>query len=78
MALIEIDERTAAALRALANARNVSLDSLLQSLARDTVPVGDSAWIKPEDFERSLDEASGDSPVLPDAFSREDLYSDHD
>ena len=78
MALIDIEEPTATALRAQANARELSLDAFLKSIVEMTTPINSVPMLALADLERSLDELATESPVLPAAFSRVDIYSDHD
>ena len=77
---IEIDADTAAALAAQAEAKGMTLDGYLRTVAA-TPPAGisndDSS---PAQFERGLDDLLADMPDLPvlhSAFSRADIYGDH-
>ena len=78
MVVIEIEDRVAAALRAQANVRDLSLDAFLQRIAETGTPLNTTpAWAL-ADIERTLDELSTESPVLPDSFSRAEICAEHD
>ena len=78
MAVIEIEERTAAALRAQAKARDLSLDAFLRRIAETAAPINSTPMLALSDIERSIDELATESLVLPASFSRADIYADHD
>jgi hypothetical protein len=78
MAVIEIDERVAEALRAQASVRELSLGAFLQQLAEAASPVNPTAVLTPADFDRSIDELVSETGGLPSNFSRADIYADHD
>jgi hypothetical protein len=78
MALIEIEERIAQALRAQADVREMTLEAFLQRIAETATPINSTPEFALADFDKSVDEASSEWPVLPPAFSRSDIYSDHD
>ena len=78
MALIEIDERIAAALMAQATVRDMTLQSFLERISETASPLNALPELALADVERSIDEASSELPLLPDSFSRSDIYSDHD
>lgn len=77
-ATIEVDEKVAAALRAQAEALHIPLSQLLQQFASTLIPAPELAPLSDEEFDAMLEAASGEYPVLPDNFSREDIYFDHD
>lgn len=78
MAVVEIAEHTVAALRDQANARDLSLDAFLQRIAEAAAPINSAPTMTWAEIERSIDELATESPVLPGAFSRADIYADHD
>ena len=78
MAVIKIGERTAVALRAQADARELSLEAFLQRIAEASSPVNPTPVLPLAEFERAIDDAATESPVLPSSFSRADIYVDHD
>ena len=78
MAVIEIEERIAAALRAQATVRDLSLNAFLQRIAETASPLNSTPTLALADFDRSIDELVTESPVLPGLFSRADVYADHD
>ena len=78
MAFIEIEERVAAALRAQADVRAMSLEAFLQRIAETATPLNSAPALALADMERSLDELATELPVLPDSFSRSEIYADHD
>ncbi len=75
MTTIQIDDKTADALRSIATAKGVTVEEYLRNLvhAGEAVPIepGDS-----EQFDKELDELSFDGPMLPADFSRADIYID--
>ena len=81
---IEIDRRTADALRTQARARGLSLDSYLRLLAApagEATPGDDDSTPDMAEFDRWLGELSAGFPAagsLPADFSRADIYHDHD
>ena len=78
MAVIEIEERTAAALRAQADARELSLEAFLQRIAEATSPINRTLTLPLAEFDKTIDELATESIVLPSNFSRADIYADHD
>jgi hypothetical protein len=77
-ATIEVDEKVAAALRAQAELRHIPVSTFLQHLIQLNVPIPGAEPLNNDDWDRAIDEVSGDFPVLPADFSRADIYSDHD
>lgn len=75
---IELDDKVAAALRAEADLRGVSLSDFLRDVAISGTAVNRPAELSEEEFERTIDEISDNSGVLPKDFDREDIYFDHD
>jgi hypothetical protein len=78
MISIELEDRTAEALHAQARARNLPLDSYLKQIASTATPLNASAGMPADDFDLLLHAVAGDHPSLPAAFSRADIYTDHD
>ena len=78
LASIEVDEKVAALLRAQAEARQLPLSDFLRKLAISTVSINTDAPLSNEEWERAIDEGSGEFPVLPSTFNRADIYIDHD
>jgi hypothetical protein len=78
MISIELEDQTAEALRAQARARNLPLNSYLKQIANAATPLNPSAGVPAEDFDLLLDSLAGNHPPLPAAFSRADIYIDHD
>lgn len=78
MAVIEIQESTAAALRAQADARDLSLEAFLQRIAEASTPINPTAALPLADLERFIDELATESPVLASTSSRAEIYADHD
>ena len=77
-AMIEVDERVAAALRAQAQSRDLPLSEFLHHLAAGATPLNSPALLSDAEWHQALDEVSSDLPVLPADFSRADIYLDHD
>ena len=78
-AVIEVDERVAAALRAQAEARQVPLTTFLQCVAENGFPAMPTPpLVTEEEWNRMFDEVSADSPTPEGEFSRADIYIDHD
>lgn len=77
MAMIELEEKTAALLRSQAQERNLPLNTFLLHLASATIPMNSEQPVPKADFESLMDSLAGDFPVLPTAFSRADIYDDH-
>ena len=80
MTTIEIEQRTAEMLKAKAEASGLSLDDYLYLLAESEItPL--PATLNPTEIDLILDElacgAEGILP-LPENFSREDIYFNHD
>lgn len=78
MALIELEEKTAAALRVQAELRDLSLETFLDRIAAAATPVYAARPLSVAEMDRSMDELIAESPVLPPTFTRADIYSDHD
>jgi len=78
MAVIEIEDKLAKALRAQAAVRDMTLETFLKRIAEMATPIHPATEFLPEEFDRSIAELSSESPVLPGDFSRADLYADHD
>jgi hypothetical protein len=79
MATIEIEQRTAEMLKVKAGANGLSLDDYLRRLAEGEAPP--VAALDATEIDRILDElAQGgeDRVPLPENFSREEIYFDHD
>jgi hypothetical protein len=77
MALIELEDRTAAALLAQAQARKLPLETFLRQLAEGVMPLQGARPKTAHEFDTLIDEESATSPILP-PLSRTDIYSDHD
>ena len=77
-ATIEVDEKVADAFRAQAEALHLPLAEFLKELAFTWNPSLEAKPLSGEELESILDAASGEYPVLPEDFSREDIYFDHD
>jgi hypothetical protein len=78
MTVIEIEDKTAKALLAQAQARDLTLDAFLALLAQNNAPVTPVPALEMSEFEKVLDEIVADVPGLPQSFSRADIYADHD
>ena len=78
---LEVASDTAQLLQANAVARKISLEDYLRSLAETDSLISSPSNFSLEEFERDMD-ALADGleglPVLPDDFSRADIYADHD
>ena len=80
---LEIRPEIADKLAALARARGVSVDDLLEEVLNDLEPPQD-AIVEPslEEFERDMDSLAEGLEHLPvgyqGTYSREDIYMDHD
>lgn len=77
-AIIEIDERVAAALRAQAEARQLPLTAFLECIARTGLPPVSSVPVTEEEWNRMFDDVSSDVPTSQSTLSRADIYFDHD
>jgi hypothetical protein len=77
-AMIEVDVKVAAALQAQAATCNLPLSDFLKEIATSNGFISDPLPLSEEEWNRSFDEVSSDSPVLPVGFNREDIYFDHD
>ena len=76
MTSIQLDDRTAEALAAIATARDMTVAEFLRSLvapATASLENGSAA-----DFDLELEPLLFDAPTLPADFSRADIYADHD
>ena len=86
MTTIQIEDETAAAIRAEAEARGLTLDGYLRQVAiireSPTVPCAADSAQAVHEFDQALDDmfaaSSGGLPTGPLAESREDIYFDHD
>jgi hypothetical protein len=78
MALIEVDERIAAALKAQADARSLPVSKLLEEIVECKNSVAEPEQLSKEEWIRIFEDAAEDLPVLPADFSRDDIYSDRD
>ena len=76
--LDEISEETAEALLSQAKSRGLSVDDYLKSLLGVTGPSG-ARESTDEEFEADMNAlAEKNLPRLPQEFSREEIYLDHD
>jgi hypothetical protein len=75
---IEVDEKVAAMLRAQAAARQLPLSEFLQRLALSNAPLNQEPALTEDEWSGLIEQASSESPLLPNDFSRRDIYSDHD
>jgi len=78
---IQVEQQTVEALKAQAQARGMSLEAYLCSIADDGYPSCQPPVVDMTEFDRWLDELSEGTehlPSLPPDFSRADLYADHD
>jgi hypothetical protein len=78
---IEVAPDTAQMLQANAAARKISLDDYLRKLAKADSLTTSAPTITLEEFDRDMDELAAGLeglPVLPQDFSRADIYADHD
>jgi hypothetical protein len=74
MTTIQIDDRTAEGLAAMAHMQGVTVQVLLASLVQQRPPL-----LIPEksiDFDAELSQLSFHGPSLPADFSRADIYTD--
>ena len=69
-ALMEVDEKVAAALRAQAEALHLPLSEFLREMASPKVLSAEPNRLSDAEFEALLDSAASDDPVLPKDFSR--------
>jgi hypothetical protein len=79
--LIEVAPDTAQMLQANASARKISLDDYLRKLAETDSLTASAPNLSLEEFDRDMDELAAGLeglPVLPQDFSRADIYADHD
>jgi hypothetical protein len=77
-ATIEIEEKVAELLRAQAESRSLPLSQYLSEIAFSNGSLKSAESLSAEEFERLLDENATPGPVLPEDFSRKDIYNDHD
>jgi hypothetical protein len=78
---IEVAQDTAQILQANAAMRKISLDDYLRQLAEADSLKATAPNLSLEEFDRDMDELAlglGELPVLPQDFSRADIYADHD
>lgn len=83
MVNVQLDDRIAAALRDQAQARGLTLEAYLRTVAempREAVPTGVEGDLR--EFDATLEELfAADTrplPAVPFTYSREEIYSDHD
>src|SRR5262245_13450005 len=76
MATIQLDQRTAERLTALATASGMTIEAYLQSLLPAPVN-GLPPRLSPGELNALLNENSFDGPALPADFSRADIYDGH-
>jgi hypothetical protein len=76
MATIELDQRTAEQLKALATASGMTIEEYLRSLLPSSAN-GTAARLSLAELEALLTENSFDGPTLPADFSRADIYDGH-
>ena len=78
---LEVRPEIANKLTALAKAKGVSVDDLLDDVLSDLQPV-EISEPSLEEFERDMDSLAEDLEQLPagsqGTYSREDIYADHD
>ncbi|HEY2841323.1 MAG TPA: hypothetical protein VGJ26_19355 [Pirellulales bacterium] len=77
MVNIQLQDEVAAALTARARAEGMSLEAYLEQLAA-TVPPAFATRLTGDELMRLLDEASVAGPSSNGAYSRADIYLDHD
>ncbi|HMV81742.1 MAG TPA: hypothetical protein PLD20_34615 [Blastocatellia bacterium] len=78
---LQVASDTARLLQANAVARKISLEDYLRGLAEADSVVSSPSTFSLEEFERDMDalaDGPEDLPILPDDFSRADIYADHD
>lgn len=78
---IEVAPDTAQMLQANASARKISLEDYLRKLAETDSLTASVPTLSLEEFDRDMDELAAGLeglPVLPQDFSRADIYADHD
>ena len=78
MTSIELEDRTAQALRAQAKARNLPLDTFLRQIAEASTPLNAVSGMPIADLDRLIEAEAGSYPSLPASFSRADIYDRHD
>jgi hypothetical protein len=76
MATIELDQRTAERLNALATASGMTIEAYLQSLLPAPAN-GAITRLSSDELETLLSENSFDGPTLPADFARADIYDGH-
>jgi hypothetical protein len=77
-AMIEVDEQVAASLRAQAAAREIPLADFLRQFSQHITPIGSDSLLNDEEWDEAVQSVMKDLPVLPQDFSRADIYDDHD
>jgi hypothetical protein len=78
---IEVSPEIAEILKAKAMARQLPVDNYLRTLLENDIANGTHSSASLEEFEHNLDELARGTehlPILPDDFSRADIYADHD
>jgi hypothetical protein len=75
---IEVDEKVAALLRAQAEARQMPVADLLRQLTKHIAPIANVSLLSEKEWNEAVESVSDNLPVLPDDFSRADIYKDHD
>ena len=76
MANVQLNDVTAAVLTARAAAQGLSLEAYLDQMALGSANVA-KPRVTADEFLRLIEEESIDGPSPKGAFSRADLYSDH-
>lgn len=76
MTSIQVDEDTAKVLIETAMAQHMTVPEFLRSVAARGIATEPEALAA--DFDDELESLLFDGPTLPAAFSRADLYRDHD
>lgn len=78
MKRIELDDRIAEGLLALAASRQMSVSECLQAIiTHETESLRSSRPPQADEVEAELEALLFDGPSLPKDFSREDVYADH-
>ncbi len=76
---IEVSPEIAEILKAKAMARQLPLDNYLRTLLENDIANRSHSSLSIEEFDRDMDELATEKlPVLPNDFSRADIYADHD
>ena len=79
---IEIKPKIEARIYAEASANNLSVEEFVEKIVENNFIENNPAEISLEEFERNLDllavDSTNASPAYNGAYSREDIYLDHD